>query len=136
MLNDSILKNIAFADASPDLEKINICLDKVNLSKWVDGLSSGIHTSVGELGGQISGGQRQRIAIARALYKDSEVFLFDEISNNLDDESKCEILKTMKALKKEGKTAIFVTHNPEELEICDAIYSIENQKIKKKNELL
>ena len=136
MLNDSILKNIAFADASADLEKINICLDKVNLSKWVDGLSSGIHTSVGELGGQISGGQRQRIAIARALYKDSEVFLFDEISNNLDDETKREILKTMKALKKEGKTAIFVTHNPEELEICDAIYSIENQKIKKKNELL
>ena len=41
----------------------------------------------------------------------------------------------MKAIKKEGKTAIFVTHNREELEICNVIYSIENNKINRKEEL-
>ena len=135
MLNDTILKNIAFADANPNQAKIEDCLNKVNLSNWVKSLPNGIHTSIGELGSQISGGQRQRIAIARALYKDSEIFLFDEISNNLDEESKAEILNTMKAIKKEGKTAIFVTHNREELEICNVIYSIENNKINRKEEL-
>jgi ABC-type bacteriocin/lantibiotic exporter with double-glycine peptidase domain len=135
MLNDTILKNIAFADANPNQAKIEDCLNKVNLTNWVKSLPNGIHTSIGELGSQISGGQRQRIAIARALYKDSEIFLFDEISNNLDEESKAEILNTMKAIKKEGKTAIFVTHNREELEICNVIYSIENNKINRKEEL-
>jgi len=132
MLNDTILKNIAFADANPNQAKIEDCLNKVNLTNWVKSLPNGIHTPIGELGSQISGGQRQRIAIARALYKDSEIFLFDEISNNLDEESKAEILNTMKAIKKEGKTAIFVTHNREELEICNVIYSIENNKINRK----
>jgi ATP-binding cassette, subfamily B, bacterial PglK len=136
MLNDTILKNIAFADANPNQAKIKDCLNKVNLTNWVESLPNGIHTSIGELGSQISGGQRKRIAIARALYKDSEIFLFDEISNNLDEESKAEILKTMKAIKREGKTAIFVTHNREELEICNVIYSIENNKINRKEELL
>ena len=70
MLNDTILKNIAFADANPNQAKIEDCLNKVNLTNWVKSLPNGIHTSIGELGSQISGGQRQRIAIARALYKD------------------------------------------------------------------
>lgn len=132
MLNDSILSNITFSDTSPNLDKVNTCLNRVNLFQWVDSLPNGVHTSIGELGGKISGGQRQRIAIARALYKDSEIFLLDEISNNLDEESKDEVLKTMKALKEEGKTALFVTHNMEELEICDVVYSIENHNIRKK----
>ena len=132
MQNDSILSNITFSDTSPNLDKVNTCLNRVNLFQWVDSLPNGIHTSIGELGGKISGGQRQRIAIARALYKDSEIFLLDEISNNLDEESKDEVLKTMKALKEEGKTALFVTHNNEELEICDMVYSIENHNIRKK----
>ena len=136
ILNDSILKNIDFADPNPNKAKIEECLKKVNLANWVDSLPNGIHTSTGELGSQISGGQRQRIAIARAFYKNSEIFLFDEISNNLDEQSKAEILTTMKALKKEGKTAIFVTHNKEELEICNVIYSIENCKINRKERLL
>ena len=136
ILNDSILKNIAFADPNPNKAKIEECLKKVNLANWVESLPDGIHTSIGELGSQISGGQRQRIAIARAFYKDSEIFLFDEISNNLDEQSKAEILMTMKVIKKEGKTAIFVTHNKEELEICNVIYSIENCKINRKERLL
>ena len=133
MLNDSILSNVAFSDTNPNLNKINQCLQRVNLIQWVDSLPDGIHTSIGELGGKISGGQKQRIAIARAIYKDSEIFLFDEISNNLDEESKNEVLKTMRVLKEEGKTALFVTHNKEELAICDVVYSIENREIRKKD---
>ena len=68
------MKNIAFADANPNQAKIKDCLNKVNLTNWVESLPNGIHTSIGELGSQISGGQRQRIAIARALYKDSEIY--------------------------------------------------------------
>ncbi len=94
-------------------------------------LSESIHTPIGELGNQISGGQRQRIAIARALYKDSEIFLFDEVTNNLDDESKEQVLKTIQSLKKVGKTALFVTHNETELSLCNSVYNIKNQEFVK-----
>lgn len=129
MLNTSILNNVAFLDDEPDEEKVWSCLEKVNLVDWVKGLPNGIHTSVGEVGKQVSGGQRQRVAIARALYKNTSIFIFDEVTNNLDRYSKEQTLATIELLKKEGKTAVFITHKEDELRLCDAVYSIENKKL-------
>jgi len=52
MLNESILTNISFADDNPNLDKVNTCLKRVNLYRWVDSLPNGIYTSIGELGGK------------------------------------------------------------------------------------
>lgn len=129
MLNASVFKNIAFLDDEPDEAKVMSCLENVNLLDWINTLPSGIHTSVGELGKQISGGQRQRIAIARALYKDTSIYIFDEVTNNLDSHSKTQTLAAIEALKKAGKTAIFITHNTKELDLCNSIYTLENKKL-------
>jgi ABC-type bacteriocin/lantibiotic exporter with double-glycine peptidase domain len=130
MLNDSILSNVAFLDENPDLDKAKRCLEQVNLSPWLTSLSHGWHTSVGEIGNQISGGQRQRIAIARALYKDAEIFIFDEVSNNLDTYSKDQTFKAISKLKDAGKTAIFITHKEDELDLCDVVYSVQDKKVR------
>jgi ATP-binding cassette subfamily C protein len=129
MLNASIVKNIAFLDEEPDIEKVKECIAKVNLEEWVGTLTQGIDTNVGEVGGQISGGQRQRIAIARALYKDANIFIFDEVTNNLDSYSREQTLKAISLLKDAGKTAIFITHKEDELKLCDRVYSLENKKL-------
>ena len=129
MLNASIVKNIAFLDEKPDIEKVKECIAKVNLEEWVGTLTQGIDTNVGELGGQISGGQRQRIAIARALYKDASIFIFDEVTNNLDSYSREQTLKAISLLKDAGKTAIFITHKEDELKLCDRVYSLENKNL-------
>ena len=129
MLNTTIIDNVAFLDENPDFEKAQHCLDMVNLREWIEGLDKKWDTPVGELGTQISGGQRQRIAIARALYKDSEIFIFDEVTNNLDAYSKEQTLLAIANLKTQGKTAVFITHKNDELQLCDKIYTLKEGRL-------
>lgn len=130
LLNDTILANIVFMhDGGFNLEKVEQILEEVNLKDWVDQLPDGLNTRVGDLGNRISGGQKQRIALARALYKEAEVFIFDEATNNLDKESIALILETIARLKQKGKTAVFITHKLEELQLCDKLYVVEDQKL-------
>lgn len=70
---------------------------------------------------QMSGGQQQRVAIARALANDPVILLADEATGNLDTRTSFSILTLFQRLYKEGKTIIFVTHNPE-----IALYSSRN----------
>ncbi len=74
---------------------------------------------------QMSGGQMQRVAIARALVNEPAVILADEATGNLDTRTSFEILVLFQRLHKEGKTIIFVTHNPEL-----AQYSSRNIRLK------
>jgi putative ABC transport system ATP-binding protein len=62
---------------------------------------------------QMSGGQMQRVAIARALVNDPTVILADEATGNLDTRTSFEVLVLFQKLFREGRTIIFVTHNPE-----------------------
>ena len=130
MLNESIRDNIVFfQDSKADEEKIYECLRLVNLKDWIASLPGGIETQVGDLGTRISGGQKQRIAIARALYKEAEIFIFDEATNNLDKESISQTLDAIKTLKNQGKTAIFITHKPDELKMCDVVYKLQGGQL-------
>ncbi|MCD8178624.1 MAG: ABC transporter ATP-binding protein [Tannerellaceae bacterium] len=74
---------------------------------------------------QMSGGQMQRVAIARALVNDPAVILADEATGNLDTRTSFEILVLFQRLHAEGRTIIFVTHNPEIAE-----YSSRNIKLR------
>lgn len=78
---------------------------------------------------QMSGGQMQRVAIARALVNDPAVILADEATGNLDTRTSFEILVLFQRLHAEGRTIIFVTHNPEIAEYCSRNIKLRDGRV-------
>ena len=79
---------------------------------------------------QMSGGQMQRVAIARALVNDPAVILADEATGNLDTRTSFEILVLFQKLHAEGRTIIFVTHNPEIAQYSTRTIQLRDGQIK------
>jgi len=78
---------------------------------------------------QMSGGQMQRVAIARALVNDPAVILADEATGNLDTRTSYEILVLFQRLHAEGRTIIFVTHNPEIAQYCSRNIQLKDGRV-------
>ena len=83
---------------------------------------------LGEQGSGLSGGQRQRIGIARALYRNPQIIIFDEATSSLDLHTENRIIEDINKLKGH-KTIIIVSHKINTLQNCDYIYEIRNRKI-------
>ena len=89
LLDASIQSNIAFNfDKKIDKQKLHEAISLANLGDFIKTLPSGVNTFVGNDGIKISGGERQRIAIARAIYKSSDIIFMDEFSSALDEKMK------------------------------------------------
>ena len=128
--NGTIKNNVAFGcnESEMDISKINSCLESSRLEKLIKDLPNGIETKISEFGANFSGGQIQRLSIARALYADSNLIIFDEPTSSLDETTKIEILDMISNLKK-NRIIIMITHSKIDLNICDKIFKIENQDI-------
>ena len=72
----------------------------------------------------MSGGQKQRIGIARSLYHETDLLIFDEITSSLDKESEDRIMKVI-AKKIKSKTILLITHKKSNLKICDKIINLD-----------
>jgi len=126
----TIAENIAFGIPK---EKINF--DQVEkvlklsyLYDLVQSLDLGVHTKVGERGVQLSGGQRQRVGIARALYMNAEVIVFDEATSSLDGITEKMIMESIQNLSHK-KTIIMIAHRLKTVQKCDKIFFIEKGQI-------
>ncbi len=132
VMDEPLVNNIAFGlpDEQAELKKVNLALQQAMLIDFLNSLSNGLDTSMGESGSRISGGQKQRIGIARTLYRQADFLILDEITSSLDTETERSILETLSQLKKTGKTILIIAHRPSTLKYCDLIYKIENGTIK------
>ena len=130
LLDKSIKNNIAFGipDCDIDVNKVVKALELAKLGEYDNIFQYGYETIVGERGTSISGGQMQRIAIARALYNNPDILIFDESTSALDKETESELIITIKELAL-TKTIIIVSHNIAPLQICNRVYKIEEGKI-------
>lgn len=131
LIDDSIRRNIAFGieESNINNEKINKVLESVELKSFVDNLPEKDQTIVGEKGQKISAGQKQRIGIARMLYADRKVLIFDESTNALDKKTEKEIIEFIHKLKKLC-TIIMISHDLNNLKICDDIVHTEDIRSK------
>ena len=140
LLDDSIKNNIVFANSSTIIDEVKFkeVLKMSNLNEFVDGLPDKENTIIGDKGSKISNGQRQRIGIARALYSDPDIFLFDESLNALDYDNEEIILNNITKNYK-NKFIVFVSHRIESLKYCNNLMLINEGKIvdyDKKSEVL
>jgi ABC-type multidrug transport system fused ATPase/permease subunit len=134
LLDASIAENIAFGiDISKiDMKKIEEVSRIANLHDFVkQKLSKGYDTIVGENGARISGGQKQRIAIARSLYHDPSVIIFDEATSSLDPFNERVVLDAINNLQRKI-TIISITHKLSTVKNYDLIYLLEKGKIELK----
>ncbi len=131
LIDDTIEKNITFLfnNENYKADKLEKVINNVQLQKFIAHLPSGIKTEVGERGLRISGGEKQRIVIARILFNNPDVLIFDESTNALDLETEKKIIDLIYNLKSKNKTIIFVSHRKSTLEKCDSIYLLKDKKI-------
>ena len=99
-------------------------LETVNLKDYVLSLDDALDTDIYEAGKIMSTGQKQRLCIARALLRNVEIYLLDEITSNVDRENTQLILSYFKELSKDGKTIISVTHDREYITFADMSYEL------------
>ena len=130
LIDDTLEQNIAFGVPKHLINqpKLRKAIEMAQLSEVVARLPNGIRTVVGERGVLLSGGQRQRVGIARVLYHEREILVFDEATAALDTETEHLVTEATKALS--GiKTIIIIAHRLSTIEHCDRIYQLEQGRV-------
>ncbi len=130
LIDDTLERNIAFGvpDNQIDRQRVENAIEAAQLTEVIDRLPMGLNTAVGERGVLLSGGQRQRVGIARALYHEKEILVFDEATAALDNETENLITDATKALSG-SKTIIIIAHRLSTIEHCDRIYRLEQGSV-------
>ena len=130
LTDSSIGENIAFGYTLNEInsERMNTVLKMAKLDEFISTLPDGINTGVGERGVQLSGGQLQRVGIARALYTNPEIIIFDEATSNLDRISEKLIMETISSLGK-STTIIMIAHRLSTVKECDNIFLFNNGQV-------
>jgi len=130
LLDDTIKNNIVFSSNNTDINSdyLKNILATTRLDDLIKNNENGIETYVGEKGTKLSGGQKQRIGIARALYRNPKVIIFDEATSSLDSENENKIIEEIFLISK-SKTLILVTHKHQIVKKCDIIYLFDSGKI-------
>ncbi len=130
LIDDTLERNIAFGvpDNQIDRQRLEKAVAAAQLTEVIARLPMGLNTTVGERGVLLSGGQRQRVGIARALYHEKEILVFDEATAALDNETENLITDATKALSG-SKTIIIIAHRLSTIEHCDRIYRLEQGSV-------
>lgn len=131
LLDDTIARNIAFGvpDDAIDMARVRAAARSANIQDYIEtDLPDGYATTVGERGVRLSGGQRQRIGIARALYENREVIVFDEATSEVDSVTERAINEAIAAMAHK-KTIIVVAHRLTAIRECDQVLVLEDGRV-------
>ena len=123
LIDGTIRENIDFSLFNENKNLIKKVLDISELSEFVYEAERGVNTYIAENGKYISGGQKQRIGIARAIFSNPDLLILDEATNALDKVTQKKIYKNLRQLK---ITTIIISHQTDNLDICDKIINFEN----------
>jgi ABC-type multidrug transport system fused ATPase/permease subunit len=131
VIDDSVRRNVAFGvpEEEIDDEQVWQALRAAQVDHLVRSMPGELSAIVGERGGRLSGGERQRLGIARALYRDPEVLVIDEATENLDPRTEAAIVEVIGGLRGK-KTIIIITHRLAFARNCDCIYMLAQGRLR------
>lgn len=125
LFNDTIFNNIAYGELKDRFEdRVRAAAKIANADAFIEDLSDGFDTHIGDDGVMLSGGQRQRIAIARAVLKNAPILILDEATSALDTDSERHIQAALEQLMK-GRTTFVIAHRLSTVEKADRILVLE-----------
>ncbi|MFL5616092.1 MAG: ABC transporter ATP-binding protein [Gemmatimonadaceae bacterium] len=130
LMDESIRNNVAFGIAADEIDDAAVqrAIDAAQLTTFIHSLPDGVNTVVGERGVRLSGGQRQRIGIARALYHDPDVLVFDEATSSLDNETERFVMQAVDHLRG-ARTIILIAHRMSTVRACDELFLLNEGRL-------
>ena len=132
LADSTIEENIAFGVPKDqiDRDRVKQAANQAQIAGIIETWPKQYQTLVGERGVRLSGGQRQRIGIARALYKQADVIIFDEATSSLDNETEQAVIQAIEGLS-ENLTVLIIAHRLTTLKNCTQIVEVGNGGIKR-----
>ncbi len=128
LFNDTIRYNIAYGRPSASENEIKDAARMSSIDTFIEKLSDGYETKVGERGLKLSGGEKQRVAIARTILKDTPILLFDEATSALDSATEQDILKALKEVS-QGRTTLVIAHRLSTVVSADGIIVVDHGQV-------
>jgi len=124
----TILENISYGNPEAPLEDIREAAHLATADEFIDEMSQGYLTPVGQDGSLLSGGQRQRIALARSLLGHPRFLILDEPTNHLDQDSIRRVMRNLRALRN-SPTILLISHSLDIVGVADCVYVLEDGRI-------
>ena len=128
LLHGTIADNIALGQPGADRDTIRKAAEAAEIDTFIQSLTLGYDSPVGEHGELLSGGQRQRIAIARAILKDPPILLLDEATSAVDNETEAAITRAIGRLA-QGRTVLAIAHRLSTLRHADKIHVLGDGQV-------
>ncbi len=128
LFHDTVAANVAYGVSEPDPARLVEAARAANALDFIEALPEGFETVIGERGIRLSGGQRQRLAIARAIYKNPPILIFDEATSSLDTESELLVQQAIARLM-ENRTSIVIAHRLSTVHHADQILVVDEGRI-------
>jgi ATP-binding cassette subfamily B protein len=128
LFHRTIRENIAYGNPDADEATVIRAAKKAKAHEFIQALSAGYDTVVGERGVKLSGGQRQRVAIARAILKDAPILILDEATSALDSDNEMHVQEALWELM-QGRTALVIAHRLSTIQKMDRIVVLDSGKI-------
>jgi ATP-binding cassette, subfamily C, bacterial CydD len=128
LFNTTVAENIRLGKSDASMEEVRAAARQAHLDEVIQALPQGYETSIGERGTRLSGGQLQRLSLARALLKNSPLFLLDEATSTLDGESETQILQTIDQLAREHFILI-IAHRLNTINNADHIVVLDDGQV-------
>ncbi len=128
LFNDTVWNNIAYGQKDASEDRVHDAARAANAHDFIMAMPQGYHTMIGDRGVKLSGGEKQRLAIARALFKNPPILIFDEATSSLDSESEALVQEAIDRLM-EGRTVFVIAHRLSTIQNVDKIVVLDHGKI-------